>query len=141
MPCVALHISSVRGNFSHSSTELNFLLKIFFTWKKIVYWILGGHWWEVWKFKCIENKIISHTTEKQSWREWIKCSTILTMSSCYMSFALTIIINNSPSCDHFGCHGTLNFGAGDLTCKNHSLNQKSWLPNGDWAKNLTWRVV
>ena len=22
-----------------------------------------------------------------------------------------------------------------------SLNQESWLPNGDWAKTLTWRVV
>ena len=34
----------------------------------------------------------------------------------------------------------LNFGAGNLICKNVSLNQKSWLPNGDRVKTLTWRV-
>ena len=49
---------------------------------------------------------------------------------------------NPPSCGHFGHHGTKNFGEGDLInfIKNVSLNQKSWLPNGD-QKNLTWRVV
>ena len=28
-----------------------------------------------------------------------------------------------------------------MICKRVSLNQKSWLPNGDQAKTLTWRVV
>ena len=32
------------------------------------------------------------------------------------------------------------FGAGDFICKKVSLNQKSWLPNGEQAKTLTWRV-
>ena len=32
------------------------------------------------------------------------------------------------------------FGVGDLICKMVSLNQKSWLPNGNQAKTLTWRV-
>ena len=27
-----------------------------------------------------------------------------------------------------------------MICKKVSRNQKSWLPNGDRAKNLTWRV-
>ena len=47
---------------------------------------------------------------------------------------------NPPSCDHFGNHGAYNFSAGDLFCKEVSLNQKRWLPNGDQAKILTWRV-
>ena len=29
---------------------------------------------------------------------------------------------------------------GDLICKKVFLNQKSWLPNGDQAKTLTWRI-
>ena len=34
------------------------------------------------------------------------------------------------------------FGAGDWICKkNTSLNQKSWLPNGDRTKTLTSRSV
>ena len=47
---------------------------------------------------------------------------------------------NPPSCFHFGHHGTWTFGAGDLTCKKVSLNQKSGLPNGDQAETFTWRV-
>ena len=47
---------------------------------------------------------------------------------------------NPPSCDYFGRHRAWHFGAGDLICKKVSLNQKSWLPNGDQAKTLTWRV-
>ena len=48
--------------------------------------------------------------------------------------------DNPPSCDHFGCHGAQNLGAGDLICKKVSLNQKSWLPYGNNAKTLTSRV-
>ena len=33
------------------------------------------------------------------------------------------------------------FGASDLICEKVSLNEKSWLPNGDRAKTLTWRVA
>ena len=53
-----------------------------------------------------------------------------------------IIKHKRPSkCDHFGRHGTQNFRAGDLICKKvFLLNQKSWLPTGNQAKTLTWRV-
>ena len=31
---------------------------------------------------------------------------------------------NPPSCDQFGHHGALNFGAGDLMCKKVSLTKR-----------------
>ena len=56
------------------------------------------------------------------------------------SIAFTTAQNATLQVDHFGHHGTQNFGAGDLSSKKASLNQKSWLPNGDRAKTLTCRV-
>ena len=52
-----------------------------------------------------------------------------------------IFLTNPPSWDHFDRHGAYNFAAGNLICRKASLNQKSWMPNGDQAKALTWRVA
>ena len=60
--------------------------------------------------------------------------------SLVSSHETRIHVINPPSCDHFSRHGTKNFEADDLICKEVSLNQQNWSPNGDQAKTLTWRV-
>ena len=55
---------------------------------------------------------------------------IISYTSATLQFA-TILVAMAPKI----------FGAGDLLSKKVSLNQKSWLPNGDQAKTLTCRVA